>query len=306
MSYLNRVVLLLLVFGTSSMALGADLLRYSTKVDPWKSVWFDESNFEETNPNEFKSNLEYTLDLLDGIYSRLKDEATTSHQVYHPKAYWMDAPQHLTSDFRSVLTQFGFKEWASHGEKTRWLRNNGTDIPSSGLAGVGANALITRINENEQVEVLLTLPANGRQELRVPGGSVERGETTIQTVIREMQEELGIEVLNPKLSSIVETVSGLNFPEDKFKGNYLSFYYQVQSADFEPKLEMDPKENRHAGWYNVQGVVDGTASLTLEDRTYPVSALTREILRRFLINLDPSKKIAPILEETSGRKFISS
>jgi len=53
-------------------------------------------------------------------------------------------------------------------------------------------ALIWRLFENQTEILLMRYQYGGQDVFALPGGSCDRGETLPQTVIRELQEELGI------------------------------------------------------------------------------------------------------------------
>ena len=58
------------------------------------------------------------------------------------------------------------------------------------------------------------------QGYAMPGGHVEPGESIVEAVIREMQEETGLHILNPKLCGVKQ------FPIDA--GRYLVFLFETE------------------------------------------------------------------------------
>ena len=58
------------------------------------------------------------------------------------------------------------------------------------------------------------------QGYAMPGGHVEPGEAIVEAVIREMQEETGLHILNPKLCGVKQ------FPIDG--GRYLVFLFETE------------------------------------------------------------------------------
>jgi len=70
---------------------------------------------------------------------------------------------------------------------------------------------------------------------RPAGGTTEFGEYTIDTVIREIKEELNTEIINIKLATVLENI----FTCDGFKGHEIDFIY---SADFKDRKFYEKKE----------------------------------------------------------------
>lgn len=62
---------------------------------------------------------------------------------------------------------------------------------------------------------------------RIPGGHVEFGEKSVETVIREMREELNAEIVNISLMGIDENI----FVYEGKPGHEITFVYAAEFAD---------------------------------------------------------------------------
>ncbi len=103
---------------------------------------------------------------------------------------------------------------------------------------------------NEENKVLVQREKNGVYS--IPGGRVEFLESIPYTVIREMREEAGIEVIPERLVYVVETLN-----ERKGKPRHeLLFYFKCQHLSGEPRREfknmmfqwVDPLEVKDNFW----------------------------------------------------------
>jgi 8-oxo-dGTP diphosphatase len=74
--------------------------------------------------------------------------------------------------------------------------------PKKPVVGVGAIIL-----EKEKILLEKRKNAPGKGKWTVPGGLVELGETIEQAVIREVKEETGLEVYEPRLVGVVDHIN---------------------------------------------------------------------------------------------------
>jgi 8-oxo-dGTP diphosphatase len=119
------------------------------------------------------------------------------------------------------------------------------DQPVAGIGVVlvkdGKIALIKRGNE----------PGKGKWS--IPGGLVELGEHIEQTVIREAKEETCLDVTNPRLVDVVDTVDLDG--DGKVKYQYVIVDYLVQVVGGEAMAASDAEELRWVPFDEVEGYI---------------------------------------------------
>lgn len=107
--------------------------------------------------------------------------------------------------------------------------------PRNPVLGVGAIIL-----DGNQMLLEKRKNSPGKGKWSVPGGLVELGETAEQAIIREVKEETGLEVYNPRL---IDVVNHINLDE---KGAVLYHYviidYLVTSKGGRPKAASDAQD----------------------------------------------------------------
>ena len=107
--------------------------------------------------------------------------------------------------------------------------------------------------------------------LALPGGHVEPGESFVDSVIREMKEETGLTVKNPRLRGVKQ------FPIDG--GRYIVFLYET--TEFEGELR--DSEEGGVAWYPRDQVPNLP---TVEDLEELIRVMERDDLSEFIYLVD--------------------
>jgi len=136
--------------------------------------------------------------------------------------------------------------------------------------GVGVGAIIL----NNFGEVFLARrgekATNERGCWEFPGGSVEFGETLIEALAREMQEEYDIEIRVDELLDVVDHI----LPEES--QHWVSPTYICRLISGEPRI-MEPDKCAQIGWFSPDRIPE------------PLSVISRINLDNFLAKLKARK-----------------
>src|SRR5438046_3065874 len=85
------------------------------------------------------------------------------------------------------------------------------------------------INDGQDRILLLHRNTEDWQHWEVPGGKVETGETIEQTAVREVKEELGVDV------RIIKLLAQAEFPEKDYRLHYS--WFQAQAVTGQPTVQ---------------------------------------------------------------------
>lgn len=118
--------------------------------------------------------------------------------------------------------------------------------PDKPVVGVGAVVV-------HEGKILLEKRKNapGKGKWSIPGGLVELGESAEQAVGREVKEETGLEVEEPRL---IDVVNNINLDEKgKTKYHYVIVDYLVKVRGGVPKAASDADEVKWVSFSEVEG-----------------------------------------------------
>jgi len=117
-------------------------------------------------------------------------------------------------------------------------------------------------------------PYNGKLDL--PGGTIEWGETPEQTLIRELNEEVGIDVIKYELFDANSIIFEWIHKEELERGHHLGIFYKVLDYNNEllEDIKIDEKNDDSLGakFYEIdklkKGELSDIANLEIEKLGY--------------------------------------
>lgn len=145
--------------------------------------------------------------------------------------------------------------------------------PGVDYIGVGVGALIF----NDKGQFLMSLRGskarNERGKWEIPGGKVDKGESLEEAVVREVKEELGIEIKVEKLL----TVSNHILADEN--QHWISPTYICSIVSGTPTIQ-EPEKCEQIGWFSIEDTQSMPVSIiTLDDinflSTHPELILSR-------------------------------
>ena len=106
-------------------------------------------------------------------------------------------------------------------------------------------------------------PYNGKLDL--PGGTIEFGETPEETLIREIEEEVGIKVLEYELFDGNSVTFEWEHKGEKEQGHHIGFFYKITKYNntINSNIELSDKNDDSLGaqFYNISKLSKDDLSL---------------------------------------------
>ncbi len=127
--------------------------------------------------------------------------------------------------------------------------------------GVGIGAVI--VNSEGKMLMAKRGPKakNERGRWEFPGGSVEFGDTMAQTIIREMQEELGVEIeLGERLPAIDHII-----PDEG--QHWVTSGFMARIVSGVPTI-MEPEKCERIGWFTLEELEKMRGELSIASQQY--------------------------------------
>lgn len=125
-------------------------------------------------------------------------------------------------------------------EIRNWLEIHGIDRHIT-LELKSAGVIILISSPNKENKVLVQVRSSEKARLGIFGGSIENNETPIETAIRELKEETGIEVRKEQLNFLEINEHDLEYKNGD-KAHYVATLYVLKLNEY-PEIKLDSESN---------------------------------------------------------------
>ena len=88
-------------------------------------------------------------------------------------------------------------------------------------------------------------------KLDLPGGSFEHGERPVETLTREIKEELGVDVKEYELFDNESVVVDWNYDGEDVNMHHIGLFYKVLLKDDNLKSDSDGLDSLGESWYKI-------------------------------------------------------
>jgi molecular chaperone GrpE len=124
---------------------------------------------------------------------------------------------------------------------------------------------------NKKGEVLLIRSPKWNNLLVACGGHVEYGETLEQTIQREAKEEVGLDVGNPELLTVITMIDDPAFVA--YNAHFVGLQYAVKLLDEKQEIKLEDREAVEYAW------MDPAEAAKSSD----VQKITRDVIAKYLV-----------------------
>ena len=123
---------------------------------------------------------------------------------------------------------------------------------------IGAYGVIVR---DERIALVRKAKGGYKGKLDLPGGGLEHGETPIETLIRELMEEINGTVLDAKLLDATSVNIKWEMQPDLFQDlHHIGILYEVEILEDKLKEDADGLDSEGSDWYLISDLEENMVS----------------------------------------------
>jgi ADP-ribose pyrophosphatase YjhB (NUDIX family) len=190
------------------------------------NMWYKKNNFGDIFPQWQEIPHEKLSERLSNFVNLFKDtvpETPFIVEVPHEKAAGLDA-----------IKKAGFIFYHGNNDKSEWIFKNNSSIPEPYTSVIGTQLFIRKNNT-----VLVMEEKTRPGFVSFPGGTADFNELTRNTAVRELKEEVNLDVHPNDLAlfAIINTVK-----INRFNANSANYYFVVDHSKISGELLPNPNE----------------------------------------------------------------
>lgn len=108
------------------------------------------------------------------------------------------------------------------------------------------------IIKNSKIALIKKARGGYKGKLDLPGGGIEHTELPYETLVREIQEEVGISISKYELLDVTATNIKWEMEKDLWEDlHHVGILYKVETKEDNLKTDADGLDSNGAGWYDI-------------------------------------------------------